>query len=196
LRGQKRVQMRKIKSVCIYCGSNTGKREEYSRVAARVGRLLAANGITLVYGGGNVGLMGIAATAALEGGGRVIGIIPEILVDRELAHLEVTELKVVTTMHERKALMESLSDTFIALPGGFGTYDELFEIITWAQIGFHSKPVGLLNVNGYYDKLIQFIDGAVDEEFIKPVHRSLLQVNNDPVALLRGLGATLDVTNV
>ncbi|MCM2281668.1 MAG: TIGR00730 family Rossman fold protein, partial [Bdellovibrionaceae bacterium] len=129
--------------VCVYCGSNHGARPEYTQTAQSLGRLIAEAGTALVYGGGNVGLMGVAADAVLNAGGRVIGVIPQSLLDREVAHLNVTELKVVQTMHERKALMETLSDAFIAMPGGFGTLDELFEILTWSQLGIHDKPIGL-----------------------------------------------------
>lgn len=176
-----------IGSVCVYCGASPGARPEFSDAAKELGRRIAGIGATLVYGGGNVGLMGVVADSALRAQGSVIGVIPQSLVDREVAHLEVTELKVVTTMHERKAMMETLSDVFIAMPGGFGTLDELFEILTWSQLGFHNKPIGLFNVAGYFDMLVRFMDEAVSQKFVRPEHRDLIVVDTDPARLLATL---------
>jgi uncharacterized protein (TIGR00730 family) len=176
---------RKMRAICVYCGSNAGARPEYAESARRVGTLLAERGIRIVYGGGRVGLMGIVADAATAAGGEVIGIIPHSLDRREIAHRGVSELRVVNSMHERKALMNELSDGFIALPGGFGTFEELCEMLTWAQLGIHRKPVGLLNVAGYYDPLTQLFDHAVAERFLHPDHRSLLLSHTDPASLLQ-----------
>lgn len=179
-----------MKSVCVYCGSSVGSRPEYAEAAADVGRLLARRGLRTIYGAGNIGLMGVLADAALEQGGEVIGVIPHALVARELAHNGVTGLRIVDSMHERKALMADLSDAFIALPGGFGTFEELCEMLTWLQLGIHQKPCGLLNTLGYYDHLIALFDRAVDDAFLRPQHRELLVVENDPEALLRSLQET------
>jgi len=158
-----------IKSVCLFCGSNRGSRPEYQEQARIFGTTLAQQDITLVYGAGNIGLMGVAADAALAAGGKVIGVIPEFLKAKEVAHLGLTELHVTKTMHERKAMMADLSDAFVALPGGFGTFDELFEILTWAQLSVHSKPVGLLNVAGFFEPLMAMARHACDEGFA-PAH--------------------------
>jgi uncharacterized protein (TIGR00730 family) len=155
-----------VKSVCVFCGSSDGTRPAYADDARAFGRMLAVRGFTLVYGGGNVGTMRHLADAALEAGGQVVGVIPEQLVDRERAHRGVTELRVVGSMHERKALMVALSDAFIALPGGFGTLDELFEVLTWAQLRLHHKPCALLNVDGYFDDLVSLVERAREEGFI------------------------------
>lgn len=179
-----------MKSVCVYCGSSVGHRQEYAQAARTVGQLLATRGLRTVYGAGNIGLMGVLADAALEAGGEVIGVIPEALVARELAHNGVTDLRIVSSMHERKALMADLSDAFLALPGGFGTFEELCEMLTWLQLGIHQKPCGLLNVAGYYDPLIAMFDRAVDERFLRPQHRKLLSIENDPVSLLDRLQHT------
>jgi len=173
-----------MRSVCVYCGSSPGDDPTYRSAAATVGQLLAAAGTTLVYGGGRVGLMGSAADAALAGGGKVVGIIPQALVDKELAHSGVTELHVVESMHVRKALMAELSDGFLVLPGGLGTLEELFEVWTWAQLGLHDKPVGLLNVAGFFDPLIVFLDQLVEREFVRPEHRAMLLVSEDAGELL------------
>ncbi len=173
-----------MKRVCVFCGSNAGARVEYTGAARAVGRILAKRGLGVVFGGGNVGLMAEVANAALAEGGKVIGIIPGVLVEKELAHTGVTDLRVVESMHERKAMMADLSDAFIALPGGWGTLEELFETVTWAQLGFHEKPVGLLNVRGYYDGMLRFLDHAVAEGFLKAKHRALLLVHDTPEALL------------
>lgn len=173
-----------IKRVCVYCGSKTGKREEYLQGAKSLAEALVSRGIDIVYGGASIGMMGALADAVMEKGGRVTGIIPHDLMSKEVAHSGITQLRVVSSMHERKSLMADLSDGFIALPGGLGTIEELFEILTWAQLRFHSKPVGLLNISGYFDHLITFLDHMVDEEFVSPVHRSLLMVEQDPKILL------------
>ncbi|WP_246604569.1 TIGR00730 family Rossman fold protein [Chloracidobacterium aggregatum] len=180
-----------LKRVCVYCGSQTGQATAYREVAWSVGERLAQHGIEVVYGGGHVGLMGVVAEAALSAGGRVIGVIPERLLEREVAYREVTEMYVTRTMHERKARMMELSDAFVALPGGIGTLDELFEIWTWRQLGYHSKPVGLLNVAGYYDGLLGFLDRAVQEGFLTPDCRDLLMVETDFGKLLARLSVTI-----
>lgn len=179
--------MSAIRTVCVYCGANAGVLPDYTDAARRTAALLTQNGITIVYGGGSVGLMGILADAALASGGSVIGVIPEHLTAREIAHDRLTELHVVGSMHERKALMMKLSDAFIAMPGGLGTLEELFEILTWGQLGLHAKPCGLLNVRGYYDPLVALLDRAVDQRFLRPEHRGLLLVENDVGRLLERL---------
>jgi uncharacterized protein (TIGR00730 family) len=158
--------------VCVFCGSATGARPGYLRAAAELGGLLARRGITLVYGGGRLGLMGIVADAVLAGGGRVIGVIPRMLCEREAAHPNLTTQHVVTTMHERKTLMAELSDAFVGLPGGMGTFDELVEIVTWAQLGLHAKPVVLANIEGYFQPLYAMLDHAVQEGFVAPASRA------------------------
>jgi hypothetical protein len=173
-----------MKRVCVFCGSSSGTRPEYAAAARRFGAALAGRGLGLVYGGGHVGLMGALADAVLAAGGEVVGVIPQALVDRELAHGGLTELLVVNTMHERKALMADRADAFAALPGGFGTADELFEILTWAQLGLHAKPVGLLNVAGFFGPLLAWVDVAERESFLRPQHRDLLAVAEGPEALL------------
>lgn len=170
--------------ICVFTGSRRGARAEYADAAKQLGALLVARGFGLVYGGGNVGLMTVIADTVLEFKGHVTGVIPDSLVSREVAHQGLTDLRVVQSMHERKALMAELSDGFIALPGGIGTMEEIFEVLSWAQLGIHYKPCGLLNVAGYYDPLIQFLDHAVDQDFIKPKHRALLMVESEPVKLL------------
>ncbi|TDU71315.1 hypothetical protein EI77_02438 [Prosthecobacter fusiformis] len=170
--------------IAIYCGSSGGHESLYRNAAEAVASFLAREGIGLVYGGGNVGLMGIIANAALKEGGEVIGVIPQALMDKELGHGGVTELHVVRSMHERKQLMVDLSDGFIALPGGFGTLDELFETLTWLQLSFHEKPVGLLNVNGFFDGLLTFLDHMTAQGFLKQEHRDCLLVSDDPAELL------------
>jgi len=176
-----------MKRICVFCGSSTGNQPIYREVAEAMGGLLARRGIGLVYGGGNVGLMGVIADAALAGGGEVIGVIPRSLADREVAHLGVTDLRVVDSMHTRKAMMADLSDAFIAMPGGVGTFEEFFEAVTWTQLGLHRKPSGLLNVGGFYTPLAAFIDQAVTEGFIKPVHRAGIIVDDNPERLLNSL---------
>ena len=170
--------------LCVFCGSSAGGRPGYADAARRLGAELVARGIGLVYGGGKVGLMGVLADAVLTQGGEAIGIIPEPLVARELAHRGLTELRVVGSMHERKATMAALADGFIALPGGFGTLEETFEILTWAQLGIHAKPVGVLNVEGYWDGLRQLVGQAVAEGFVRPEYAELLMFAETPAALL------------
>ncbi|SHH06710.1 TIGR00730 family Rossman fold protein [Massilia sp. CF038] len=174
-----------MKSIAVYCGANAGADEVYAEAARAMGRALADHGIRLVYGGGNVGLMGTIADAVLAAGGQVTGVIPQQLVDRELAHPGLTELFVVRDMHERKALMAQRADGFIAMPGGMGTLEELFEMLTWSQLGIHSKPVGLLNVGGFYDQLVGFLGHAAHEGFIKPQHAGLMKVAADPHTLIQ-----------
>jgi uncharacterized protein (TIGR00730 family) len=173
-----------MRSVCVFCGSSTGSRPEYAEAARRTGAALAARRLDLVYGAGNIGLMGVLADAALAGGGRVVGVIPHALLARELAHQGLSELHVVETMHQRKMLMADRSDAFVALPGGFGTLDELFEILTWAQLGIHAKPIGLLNVGGFFDTLLGWVRHAAAEGFIRQQHLALLNVSTDPEGLL------------
>ncbi|HWF91475.1 MAG TPA: TIGR00730 family Rossman fold protein [Terriglobales bacterium] len=176
--------MHKWNRICVFCGSNSGSRSAYTKAAVDLGRWLAQEKLSLVYGGGRVGLMGSIADAVLEEGGEVIGVIPESLVRREVAHTGLTDLRVVQNMHERKALMAELSDAFVALPGGFGTFDEFCEILTWAQLGLHKKPCGLLNVEGYFDPLLALFDRAVADGFLHPKHRSMLITADDPERLL------------
>jgi uncharacterized protein (TIGR00730 family) len=173
-----------MRSVCVFCGSNAGARDAYSEAAREVGCAIAERGLTLVYGGAAVGLMGTLADAALAAGGRVVGVIPRALVERELAHSGLSELNEVGSMHERKAMMADRSDAFLALPGGAGTLEELFEVWTWAQLGHHRKPVGLLNVDGFFDALLRFLDHQVGELFIRPEHRDMLIVERDVIRLL------------
>jgi uncharacterized protein (TIGR00730 family) len=173
-----------MRRVCVFCGSSAGGRAVYRDSARRLGELLAAGGVGLVYGGGHVGLMGVLADAVLEGGGEVVGVIPQALVDRELAQLNLTRLEVVDTMHQRKARMADLADAFAALPGGYGTADELFEILTWAQLGLHARPIGLLNTAGFFDPLCQWLDRTVREGFIRAEHRRLLLETDSPEELL------------
>ncbi|WP_162053629.1 LOG family protein [Pontibacter pamirensis] len=184
-----------MKSIGVFCGANHGKGHVYQNAAATLGSLMAAQNIALVFGGGKVGLMGTIADAVLAGGGQAIGVIPQSLVDREVAHTGLTELHVVQTMHERKALMASRSDAFIAMPGGFGTLDEVNEIITWNQLGIIRKPVAFYNVNGYYNKFIEMIDHAVAEGFIKPAYRNSLIVEEDAATLLRKVVSYADATS-
>lgn len=173
-----------IRNICVYCGSNPGKRPEYREGAVNLAEALVNEDIGLVYGGGSVGLMGILADAVLERGGKVTGVIPEDLVRREVGHEGLTELRVVDSMHERKATMSELSDGYIAMPGGLGTLEELFEMLTWAQLGIHRKPVAALNIDGYYDQLVSFLDHGVEQGFIKAPHRNMLMVEEDPADLL------------
>ena len=176
--------MRTLRRVCVYCGSSPGSRPAFAVAAAGVGRLLAGQGIGVVYGGAAVGLMGIVADAALDAGGEVIGVLPDKLFEHEVGHDRLTELHVVASMHERKAMMSELADAFIALPGGYGTIEEVVEAVTWTQLGIHDKPVGLLDVEGYFDHLVAFLDRAVDDELLKPDSRSLLLHDDDAPRLL------------
>lgn len=178
-----------MKNICVFCGSNTGLPTVYREAATEMGRLLVAEGSGLVYGGGSIGLMGVIADSVLAAGGHVIGVIPERLALVELLHAGVQDMRVVSSMHTRKAMMAELSDAFIALPGGYGTFEELFEVITWAQLGIHSKPIGLLNTGGYYDHLLSFIDRTIQDGFIKEKHRDLFIVEATPQALLERLKA-------
>lgn len=177
-------RLREITRLCVYCGSSAGRLPEYAETARTMARAFIERDIGLVYGGASVGIMGVIADEMLARGGQVFGVIPQDLVDREVAHDGLTELYIVSSMHERKAVMAELSDGFIALPGGIGTIEELFEILTWAMLGIHDKPCGLLNAEGYYDKLAAFLDHAVAEWFVRPKYRSMLIVADDPVELL------------
>jgi uncharacterized protein (TIGR00730 family) len=174
-----------IRSVCVFCGSSAGNDPRFAQAAREFGALLGREGITLVYGGGHVGLMGILADAVLASGGKVIGVIPRALWDREVGHRNLTELHVVETMHERKAMMASLADAFVALPGGLGTLEEIFEVWTWAQLGIHEKPVGFLDVSGYFGPLLEFLDRGVDAGFVRPQHRAMAIVDGDGAFLLK-----------
>jgi uncharacterized protein (TIGR00730 family) len=178
-----------LRRICVFCGSSSGTREVYKQAAQAVGQLLCQRGIELVYGGGHVGLMGVVADACLNAGGRVIGVIPQALADKEVAHTGLTELRIVGSMHERKAVMADLSDAFVSLPGGFGTWEEFFEVLTWAQLGIHRKACGVLNVNGYYDPLIEMADRALSEGFLREGHRDLLLSDADPERLLDRLSS-------
>ena len=173
-----------MRTLCVFAGSSPGTRAEYRRAAVDLGREVAARGIVLVYGGARVGLMGSLADAALQAGGQVIGVMPEALVAKEVAHTGLSQLRIVSSMHERKRLMAELADAFVALPGGLGTLEELAEMLTWAQLGLHSKPVGLVNVQGYFTRLIDFLDHAVTERFLAEAHRALLLVAETPAQLL------------
>ena len=174
-----------MKRICVFCGSSPGARPEYEYAAKQLGYTLARKGLGLVYGGARVGLMGKIAQAVLEKGGEVIGVIPKGLVEREVAFTGLVDLRVVDSMHERKALMADLSDGFIALPGGLGTIEEFFEVITWAQLGIHPKPCGLLNINHYYDRLIDFLDHTVNEKFVELEHRSMILIDENSEKLLQ-----------
>ena len=178
-----------MRSVCVFCGSSPGKDPGYLAAATTMGQLIAERNAVLVYGGARVGLMGAVADAALAAGGEVIGVLPEALAAKELAHTSLTRLEVVSSMHERKARMAELSEGFVALPGGAGTLEEIFEIWTWGQLGFHEKPAGFLNVAGYYDGLAEFLDHTVEAAFVKPVHRDMLTFSADPAALLDTMNA-------
>lgn len=178
-------------SVCVYCGSRPGSDPAYAAAAEAVGRSIGARGWQLVYGGGRAGLMGIVANAALTAGAPVVGVIPQSLMDREVGHQGLTELHVVQTMHERKLMMAERSDAFIALPGGIGTFEELFEVWSWRQLGYHDKPLGLLNVGRYYDPLLAFMAETVRQGFVSPPQHDLLQVDADPAALLDRISALM-----
>jgi uncharacterized protein (TIGR00730 family) len=173
-----------LASVCVFCGSNAGADPAYVTTAQAVGRGLARRGIRVVYGGGRVGMMGALADAARDAGGEVVGVMPRSMFDREIGHTGIDDLRVVGSMHERKALMVELADAFIALPGGIGTLEELFEVYTWAQLGIHSKPLGLLDVGGYFEPLAGFLDHAVHQRFLRPETRALLAVADDLESLL------------
>jgi len=173
-----------MKAVCVYCGSSPGRLETYADAARALGQALVARKLGLVYGGASIGLMGLVADTVLQLGGRAVGVIPQALARKEVVHRHLTELHVTQSMHERKTMMADLSDGFIAMPGGIGTFEEIFEIWTWAQLGIHAKPCGLLNVAGYYDALTTFLDHAAAEQFLKPPHRAMLMVEQQPQALL------------
>jgi uncharacterized protein (TIGR00730 family) len=173
-----------VQRVCVYCGSSNGARPAYADAAKELGRILVDNGIELVYGGASKGLMGIIADEVLRLGGRAHGVIPQFLMDKEIAHEGLTEQHVVVTMHERKSMMAALSDGFIAMPGGFGTLEEVIEIVTWGQLAFHEKPVGFLNVLGYFDSLLAYLDHAVEEGFLKPENRAMLLADDMPGGLI------------
>ena len=173
-----------MKRICVFCGSNPGAHPDYRDAATALANILADRGLGLVYGGASVGLMGTIADAILKRGIEVVGVIPHPLISREIAHKGLAELRVVASMHERKAVMAELSDGFIAMPGGFGTLEEFFEIVTWGQLGIHAKPFGLLNVRNYFDDLLRFLDHCVDEQFLKPKHRATILTAADPSALL------------
>lgn len=174
-----------MKRICVFCGSGRGSGEQYMDAARNLGLSLLNHNLSLVYGGASVGLMGIIADTFLENNGEVVGVIPKALFDKEVACTRLTDLRVVNTMHERKSLMAELSDGFIALPGGLGTIEEFFEVLTWAQLGIHEKPCGLLNVNGYFDRLTDFLDHAVSQGFIEKECRSMILMDEDPGALLQ-----------
>jgi uncharacterized protein (TIGR00730 family) len=173
-----------MRRVCVFCGSSPGARPAYAEATAELARLLVADGLGLVYGGANVGLMAVLADTVLAEGGEAIGVIPQPLVDREIAHPGLSDLRVVGSMHERKALMAELADAFVALPGGLGTLEELFEVYTWSQLGLHTKPCALLDVEGYYSGIADFLDHAVSERFVRAEHRAMLVVEEDPRTLL------------
>lgn len=173
-----------VKRICVFCGASPGARPEYAAATAELARLLVADGIGVVYGGGGVGLMGALADAVIAQGGEIVGVIPQALVDKEIAHRDVSDMRVVGSMHERKALMAELSDAFVALPGGLGTLEELFEVYTWAQLGLHRKPCALLDVEGYYAGIARFLAYAVEERFVREEHRAMLMVERDPRALI------------
>ena len=173
-----------LRSICVFCGSSPGRGDAYLSAARALGGEIASRGLGLVYGGAHVGLMGAVADAALGAGGHVVGVIPEALRDKELAHDGLAELVVTGSMHERKAIMAERADAFVALPGGLGTLEELFEVWTWSQLGFHAKPCGLLNISGYYDRLIEFLECSVDEGFVRSQHRAMLSVASAAADLL------------
>jgi uncharacterized protein (TIGR00730 family) len=173
-----------MKKICVYCGSSSGRTPDYIKYASELADVLLENNIELVYGGASVGVMGALANRMIARGGKVTGVIPKALAEKEIAHSGLTDLHIVESMHERKTMMAEISDGFIALAGGMGTFEELFEVLTWAQLGYHSKPCGLLNSNRFYDHLISFLNHVVDEKFIKPVHRDLLIVANESNQLI------------
>jgi uncharacterized protein (TIGR00730 family) len=178
-----------LRRLCVFCGSSTGHNPAYRRLADQLGRTLAQRGVGLVFGGGRVGLMGAVADGALAGGGEVIGVMPQALIDREIGHRGLTELRIVGSMHERKALMAELSDGFVALPGGIGTLEELFEMWTWAQLGLHAKPCGLLDSDGFFGPLVGFLDQLVASGFVQPQYRAILHTAGSPEDLLAAFAA-------
>ncbi|MFZ6721269.1 TIGR00730 family Rossman fold protein [Undibacterium sp. Ji49W] len=174
-----------MKAICVYCGSSPGITTEYAAGARQLAAQLVSQQLRLVYGGGNVGLMGIIADEVLRLGGQVTGVIPKALMDKEVGHTGLTDLHIVSNMHERKAMMAELSDAFIAMPGGIGTFEELFEVLTWSQLGFHEKPVGLYNINGFYQKLHDFLLHTVEQGFLRAAHLDLLYIDSDAASLLQ-----------
>jgi len=194
--GQGTKANRQLKRVCVFCGSSSGGRPIYENVAIQLRALLSRLGIALVFGGGRVGLMGVLADSVLAAGGQAFGVIPRDLLEKEIAHTRLTHLHVVDSMHERKALMASLADAFVLLPGGYGSWEEFCEVITWAQLGIHCKPCGVLNVAGYYDPLLSLTSLAVTEGFIRPAHREMMIVEAAPDALLSRLAAAPHISEV
>jgi len=182
-------------SICIFCGSSAGKNSSYQSAAVNLGQLLVEKNLRLIYGGGNIGLMGEIAQTVINGGGQAIGVIPQFLVDKELVYHDLTEIRVVDSMHERKAAMAGLADAFIAMPGGFGTLEETVEVLTWTQLGLHRKPIGLLNIDGYYDSLNDFFNHMVKEGFLLQEYKDMLLIEEDPAALLESL-TTFELPNV
>jgi len=185
--GIRNARFSAVKNICVFCGSANGRRATYARAARNFGATLAAKGLGLVYGGGSIGLMGVVADAALEGGAPVVGVIPRALARREIAHHGLTRLEVVPSMHARKARMARLSDAFVAMPGGIGTLEELFEVLTWGYLGIHAKPIGLLDVGGYWRPLVRLLDHSVEEGFLRPAHRKLVVIDRSPLRLLERL---------
>jgi uncharacterized protein (TIGR00730 family) len=183
-----------MRSVCVFCGSSSGFHPAYAEAAKELGEILARRGLRLIYGGGNIGLMGVLADAVLAGGGEVIGVIPQALEAKELAHRGVTDLQIVGSMHERKQRMAAQADAFIAMPGGYGTLEEFCEVLTWSQLGLHQKPCGVLNVAGYFDPLLQLFDRAVAEGFLRSTHRAIVLVDTSCQSLLEQLAAFTPVT--
>jgi uncharacterized protein (TIGR00730 family) len=192
--GMSEISSTKLSAVAVYCGSNLGSEPAYAAGAAALGRVLAERGIRLVWGGGQVGLMGIVADAVLDGGGDAFGVITQALKTKEVAYDGLTELQVVSTMHERKAVMADAADAFVMLPGGFGTFDEFFEVVTWTQLGIHAKPCGILDVGGYFGALRAMLDAAVTAGFVRDAHRDMIIVDDDPGRLLDRLAAWRPVT--
>ncbi len=176
-----------IRRICVFCGSSCGARSEYTEAAKRLGKAIVSHGMGLVYGGGSIGLMGVIADAVLQEHGEVIGVIPQALSLKEIVHPDLTELHIVSNMHERKAMMAELSGAFVAMPGGYGTFEEFFEVVTWAQLGLHTKPIGLLNVASYFDLLLALVDRAYQERFIQEQHRRLIVASSDTEELLPAL---------
>ena len=174
-----------MRRICVYCGSNTGVREDYANAAVELADVLVRHDVELVYGGASVGTMGVLANAVLENGGKVHGVIPQMLEEKEIAHQNLTELHVVSSMHARKSMMAALSDGFIAMPGGFGTLEEIIEIITWGQLRFHDKPCGVLNIGGFFDHLLSYLDHASAEGFLRPENRRMLLEESTPVGLIQ-----------
>ncbi len=181
-----------MKRVCVFCGSKTGTNPIYAEAATQLGRILVSRRLELVFGGGHVGLMGVVADSVLATGGRVLGVIPQALKDKELAHTGSTELYVVESMHQRKALMNDLSDAFIAMPGGFGTGDELFEIITWRQLDIHAKPIGILNIQGYFDPMLHWVERMIHDGFVKPEYRDLFYVAEEAETMVERLESAME----